>query len=398
MKSKLAILSLFMTGAVLTATAQNKEKFFSEKAGDNIFISVGAGAQVSTNSENFDNSWGKAVTPKLSLSVGKWFTPVWGVRGQLTGWKTTLRTDYNNFTADPNTGKITYGQVQKYNRNYVSTHLDGLMNISHLIGGYNPDRLFNLSVFAGPGITFAKGFGSEKLVDKGNNQWVRTVDSGDVKALINGSIGLLGQFNVNKYIDINLEARGEVSPTPFGKYTHVHTDGAVSLTAGVTYTFGGKKFVNCSSSIDKDAINEEINKYRQALAEAEAELAACKNALENVKPETIEVVKEVEVPGARAIFFQIGKSIIDDYGLVNIKLAAKSIKANPDKKYKIAGYCDVATGSASFNQKLSEKRAQAVYDALVKEGVSTSQLELVGYGGTSNMFWQDKLNRVVILE
>ena len=54
-----------------------------------------------------------------------------------------------------------------------------------------------------------------------------------------------------------------------------------------------------------------------------------------MKPVTKEVVKEVEVAGPRAIFFQIGKSKIDDYGMVNIQLAAKILKANPDKKYKI---------------------------------------------------------------
>ena len=48
-------------------------------------------------------------------------------------------------------------------------------------------------------------------------------------------------------------------------------------------------------------------------------------------------------------------------------MAAKILKANPDRKYKVAGYCDKATGSAKWNQKLSEARAQAVYDALIKE-------------------------------
>ena len=109
-------------------------------------------------------------------------------------------------------------------------------------------------------------------------------------------------------------------------------------------------------------------------------------------------MKEVEVAGPRAVFFKIGSARIDDYGMVNIQLAAKILKANPDKKYKIAGYADKATGSAFNNQKLSERRAQAVYDAFIKEGVDAGQLELVGFGGTANMFGKDYLNRVVILE
>ena len=50
------------------------------------------------------------------------------------------------------------------------------------------------------------------------------------------------------------------------------------------------------------------------------------------------------------------------------------------------------------NQTLSEKRAQAVYDALVAEGVNPNQLEKVAMGGTDPMFEKAYLNRVVIME
>ena len=58
-----------------------------------------------------------------------------------------------------------------------------------------------------------------------------------------------------------------------------------------------------------------------------ADLANCKNALANAKPEVKEVTKEVEVAGPRAIFFKIGSARLDDYGKVNIELAAKILKA-----------------------------------------------------------------------
>ena len=111
-----------------------------------------------------------------------------------------------------------------------------------------------------------------------------------------------------------------------------------------------------------------------------------------------EVIKEVPSAAEVAIFFKIGKAKISPEGMVNVQLMAKAIKANPNAKYKIAGFADKATGSASFNQTLSEKRAQAVYDALVAEGVKESQLEKVAMGGTDNMFGKNYLNRVVILE
>jgi len=370
------LLLMLLVGVAVSVTAQTKEKFYSERVQDNWFISVGGGAQANMNPDNFDKGIGNAITPVISGSIGKLFNPVWGVRGQAAGVWTTL---YSKYGVSQANGQA-FREIK--NKHYIAFRADALYNITNAIAGYNPDRLFTLSAFGGPGLTLAKAYGRQQ----------------DLNLLIAGSVGLMGQFNVSQYIDINVEARGEISPSIFGRYSSAHTDGAVSLIAGVSYTFGGKKFAPVGCDFDPDALNAEINRYRRALADAEAELAAAKNALANVRPEIREVVKEVEVAGPRAIFFQIGQSKIDDYGLVNIQLAAKTIKANTNKRYKIAGYADKATGSSTFNQQLSERRAQAVYDALIKEGVSGSQLELVSHGGADNMFGKNMLNRVVILE
>lgn len=98
---------------------------------------------------------------------------------------------------------------------------------------------------------------------------------------------------MTKSWDINIEARREVSSFVFGVKSQAYLDGTVSLIAGVTYTFGGKKFVSCSDQkVDEDAINVEINKYRNELARAKKELAETKNSLGNVKPVIQEVIKE----------------------------------------------------------------------------------------------------------
>ena len=383
MKSKLVILSLLLAGTAVSAGAQTKEKFTSDKFSDNIFISAGVGAQVCVNLDNSDYGLGKAITPLIHVSLGKWVNPVWGFRGQVAGLWSTLNSKHLNGVEYVQDGQTQWYQVK--NKKYFTLRADALYNLTNAICGYNEDRLFSVSVFAGPGLTFAKTYG----------------DQDKLNALINGSVGFMGQFNVNKYLDINIEARGEVSPSIFGKYSSAYTDGAVSLTAGVTYTFGGKNFVSCGGSVNSSAINEEVNRYRGELAQAKSELASAKNAAANVKTEIkeVQVVKDLHVAGPLAIFFKLGQSKIDDYGLVNIRLAAKTLKANPGTKYKIAGYADKATGNVALNKKLAGKRAQAVYDAFVNEGVSKDQLEIVNFGGTDNMFFnKNYLNRVVILE
>ena len=380
----------------MTANAQTKEKYVSEKVTDNIFVSVTGGISM-TNSGKSEGKFGSPA-PHITVSVGKWFTPVWAVRAQGGLWRSNFDTFWSKGAIGDN-GQL-MGSDNSYHKNVGQLRLDAMFNISNAIWGYNPDRLFNLSVFAGPGLTIAKGNGAfEVVTNETSGTWYKKLagDNG-AGAYINGSVGLQGKFNVNKYWDIDVEARGELASSYLGYLSSSRTTAGLYFGVGATYTFGGKKFVPYTSKVDIDALNAEINKYRSELEQAQTDLASAKNAAANVEPEVREVVKEVQVAGPRAIFFKIGSARLDDYGKVNIKLAAKILKENPDKKYKVAGYADKATGSASWNQKLSEKRAQVVYDALIAEGVDKDQLELVGFGGTENMFGKNFLNRVVILE
>ena len=115
------------------------------------------------------------------------------------------------------------------------------------------------------------------------------------------------------------------------------------------------------------------------------------------KEQTPVVKQEVEAP-ALYVFFAINKANIDKRQMENLKSYAEIIKKSPDKKYKVFGYADKATGSAAFNQALSEKRARNVADILVKKfGVNANQLQVVGKGGVSD-FSDKAMNRVVIVD
>jgi outer membrane protein OmpA-like peptidoglycan-associated protein/tetratricopeptide (TPR) repeat protein len=63
-----------------------------------------------------------------------------------------------------------------------------------------------------------------------------------------------------------------------------------------------------------------------------------------------------------------------------IKLA-KGLVENPSSKVVVTGHAD-SKGPAGYNQKLSVRRAQAVANILMKNGVKSSQITVVGYGET----------------
>ena len=65
-----------------------------------------------------------------------------------------------------------------------------------------------------------------------------------------------------------------------------------------------------------------------------------------------------------------------------LKRNIQILKANPKVKVRIAGYTS-ASGTDSYNQRLSERRSNAVVEYLIKEGVITpGRLSIIGYGET----------------
>ncbi|MEJ2428528.1 MAG: OmpA family protein [Deltaproteobacteria bacterium] len=57
------------------------------------------------------------------------------------------------------------------------------------------------------------------------------------------------------------------------------------------------------------------------------------------------------------------------------------LKKNPQIKVEIQGYAD-NTGTAHYNQWLSERRAKRVMDYLVSKGINPERLQAKGYGST----------------
>lgn len=382
MKLKYVVLSTMLAGSFALANAQEKKNYYTKKASDNIFVGIGVGGMSVLN--------GGLNTPTMNVNLqfGKYITPTWGVRGVVSGlWQSLDDQDHKFFD-------ISQDQpYHKYCKKFGEINLDAMLNITTLFGGYNPDRVVDFYLFGGPTMNLSK---TNAELDGTTGELGLLADPDDLKARFGATAGLGLGFNLNKRLALNVEGRVGVTPSIFGDGSDCRKAEATSrVNLGLTYTFGGKKFV-AASNIDEDAINAEINRYRDELAKAQADLDDCRR--QKAQVEVKEVEKIIDNGAPRAIFFRIGSAKIDDYGMVNIKLAAKALKENSDKKFKIAGYCDKATGSAPFNQKLSEKRAQAVYDALVAEGVNKDQLELVGFGGTENMWGKNYLNRVVIME
>ena len=366
MKIKFLALSVIMAGASMFANAQETENYYTKKATDNIFFGFGIGGMSVIN--------GGFNTPTLNLNIqlGKYITPTWGVRAEISGlWQSLDKQDHVWFE----TNKTKYWN---YCKMFGELNLDAMLNVTNWLGGYNPDRAIDFYLFAGPTLNLSSEGAQFTGNTTDNFAWVENADNMKVRFGATAGLGLA--YNLSSKWALNLEGRLGATPSVFGDASDCRSAEATGrLTLGATYTFGGKKFAKVEDRVVEKVVEKQV-----------------------IKEVPVEVVKEVikEIPGAAsaAIFFKIGKSVISPEGMVNVKLMAKVIKDNPKAIYKVAGFADKATGTVAGNQTLSENRAQAVFDALVAEGVNPSQLEKVAMGGTDPMFEKGYLNRVVILE
>lgn len=301
--------------------------------------------------------------PQAAIAIGKWFTPGIGLRTKVSG---------------------VWGKAADYSFKYWNAQEQVLFNLSNLIYGYNPDRIWNLVPFAGAG--FARNCS--------DNQYA-----------MGFSVGLLNQFYVTKKVAINFElgwnrlendfvSGGGVDNGSRGWDSH---DNYLYAEVGVTVNLGKATW---KKTPDVDAIKalsqSQIDALNAQLSDEKAENARLKSELANKKAPEVRVEKEFHATPV-SVFFNLDKSTIASRkDLVNVKELANYAKDNGGK-IVVTGYADSATGNAEYNRQLSQKRADRVANELVKLGVDKDNIIVNAKGGVDTLV-PASYNRRVIVE
>ncbi|EMP57350.1 OmpA/MotB domain-containing protein [Marinobacter santoriniensis NKSG1] len=79
------------------------------------------------------------------------------------------------------------------------------------------------------------------------------------------------------------------------------------------------------------------------------------------------------------VLFDLNKAELKASAGRTIDRLAEFMREYENRRVRIEGYTD-STGDEAYNQRLSERRAEAVQDALMNKGISSNRMEVEGYG------------------
>ena len=358
----LAMCGLSMGSMAQETTADPVEKYSvaTNSFWSNWFIQAGADWNAFYSNEEHGQGLSRSpfksfrATPGFSVAIGKWFTPGLGLRTKFSGvWGRTV--------VDEN----------KHSNHTWTLNENVLFNLSNMLYGYNPNRVWNFVPFVGAGINRNCCY----------NRYA-----------MNLSAGILNTFRVSKHVGVHFELGWNYAEQDLdgivqdGKGSTIWEgkDNKLYAELGLTFNLGKASWdktpdvdaIKALSQAQIDALNAQLN-------DANAENARLKNLLAQKKDATAAVKEYVGTPVS--VFFNINKSVIaSKKDLVNVKNMAEYAKDN-NANLLVTGYADSATGKPAYNQKLSEKRAETVANELVKMGVSRDQITTEAKGGVKDL-------------
>ena len=382
----------------VSATAQTVTE---SKTFDNWYIGVNGGIATGIHPSALGSeghAWAKDITPNAGVRVGRYFTPVFGLAAESNVYFSDLHhagRSMNNL----------FGNYTQTLVNSINTSLIATINFSNWFGGYKgAPRLFEISGVYGLG--WGHVFGGKDHERYYANGW----DSADKKDFLTSKAGLDFAFNLGKAKAWQVYIEPSVVWNLEGAQKGVRYDANYAdfqLNAGVVYKFknsnGTHNFTiaQLRDQAEIDGLNAKINDLRNDLNGKDSEIAAknkriadLQNALDECNKTPKYVKPETATNLQPTVIFRQGKSTVDNSQLANIELIAQYMKNHKDANVEIKGYAS-PEGSAELNQKLSEKRAEAVKNILVKKyKIAADRLTTKGMGATDKLFEQVEFNRV----
>ena len=319
----------------------------------------------------------KLLSPAAQLSVGRQFSPVFGLRLGASGWQA------RNWQAHP---------VAEYKWNYVQTNLDATVSLTNLIWGWNPNRKWNVYGLAGLGINIAfNNDDANRLASMNESEGIPALQNmgfetlwDGTKAFAAGRIGAGVEYALSERIALGLEYNANFLPDRWNskKGKKDNLDWQQNLLLGVKIALGKTRKHITTQKSNPVAEQKPVVEQPKPVMKPEPKPVVKEDPKPVVEQPKPAVEKEPEFTEMK-VYFRFASSRIQPSEVQKIDEIANYMKVHPDKKLNIAGYAS-RTGKREYNLKLSRWRANAVKKAIVARGIDAARIKAVGKGETKN--------------
>ena len=385
--------------------AASRTTWLANRPKDNWFISLEGGANMFVGEgikKDYDLFKDRVDFPNqltVGGALGKWFSPVWGLRisgatgtvsnpglsprgtWDLGGLKSKYTTNGNRVLNGNPTNTFTYSDLT----------LDFMLNLKNLFATYKPKGFFDPVVYVGVGTIRTWGSAEDNLAKDILTLWMAADQNKGVNGIQNMVTkgGLQLNFRLADPLQLYLAAEGLFVPDNFNRLVGGRPiEGVASVKLGLTYRFGFRHFIKANFVQEQPVIIEKL------VEQACPPIPVCPPCPEPVVVQNVEQVVDVTLD---PVFFLIDKSVVRDSELPKVAAAAAYLNNNPNVKLTLKGFADKKTGTSSYNMQLSKKRVDAVAKILVdKFGINKNRLELAPYGDTVQPFTENAKNRVTM--
>lgn len=354
----------------ITYVEDASQGYLFNKFKDNWFITVDGGANFQFSKTDSELGFTDRLAGAADLQVGKWFSPILGLRAGATylGARGASAGTADTWGLSVKDGEYNMdGDVYKTNITNLGFNVDAMLNITNWWCGYKPNRVYNFIAYVGGGAYF----GIQQKQMEGGLDW----GSYDTALALRG--GIINSFNVSRQVALSLDIRyTAVSSSQETGIAFNSNNSHVAAFIGVTYLFNNRTWSAPIVPVIPEIENCDPIKAR---------LAECENRLQDTQRKLDECLRR-PMPTAAApapcnetlatVYFGIGSSSVSRTDRNVLKSVAATMKADTNVKYEVCGWADNYTGSEAVNARIRTNRANAVKTILVNNGVSADQLDV----------------------
>jgi OOP family OmpA-OmpF porin len=364
-----AVLASLGMNAMAQATYTDKdgnEYAFKKHA----FLDLQGGAQYTLGEAKF----GDLISPNVQLGLGYQFSPVFGMRLQANGWQS--KGGWNGYKATKDGTPFT----ADYKFKYVAPGLDFMFNLSNLFCGWNPNRVLNVTAFAGAGANIA--WDNDEV-----NELAATMKNASAynleylwdgtKVRPYGRAGLELAFKVSKSVSLMLEGNANITSDKYNSKKAGNPDWYFNALAGLRINLG-----------------KSATKKEKPVEPAPAPVQKVEEPAPAPAPVVEKKVEEIR----RDIFFTINSNKISEKENQKILEVIDFLVKYPEAKVVVTGYADKGTGNDRINDRIAAKRAAAVVWMLEKRyGIPAERITEDSKGARVQPFAENNMNRVSIM-